>query len=167
MILVTVGMHFQGFDRLIKRMDELAKGMDEDVIMQIGCTTYEPQNTDYFRFTSTTRMEELTRQADVVVSHAAAGAIITAFKCGAPLIVVPRLKRFAEHADDHQVQLAELLSREGRVRAVYDVRDLGEALAQTRRVSGRCGSATTELAAFLRDYVEHLEQQVTNGQNGR
>lgn len=163
MILVTVGMHFQGFDRLIKRMDELAKGMDEDVIMQIGCTAYEPQNAEYFRFTSTARMKELTRQADLVVSHAAAGAIITGLKCGAPLIVVPRLKRFAEHADDHQVQLAEVLSREGRVRAVHDVRDLKEALGQTRRASGQCGSARTELAAFVRDYIENLEQQVANG----
>ena len=39
MIFVTVGMHTAGFERLVKKMDEIAGKIDEEVIMQIGGTS--------------------------------------------------------------------------------------------------------------------------------
>lgn len=157
MILVVVGMHFQSFDRLIEKMDELTPSLGHKVVMQIGSSTYEPRNAEYFRFTDGWRMEHLTGQADVVVSHAAAGAIITALKWRTPLIVVPRLKRFGEHVDDHQLQLAEALSGEGSVTAVYDVEHLERALKSARQASAVHRSSRAELVAFLRGYVDKLE----------
>jgi UDP-N-acetylglucosamine transferase subunit ALG13 len=47
MIFVTVGTHYQGFDRLIRKMDEIAGKIEEDVIMQIGSTQYKPINAKY------------------------------------------------------------------------------------------------------------------------
>ena len=42
MIFVTVGTHDQGFKRLVKKMDEIAGQIDEEVVMQIGSTDYKP-----------------------------------------------------------------------------------------------------------------------------
>jgi beta-1,4-N-acetylglucosaminyltransferase len=50
MIFVTVGLHYQGFDRLIMKMDALAGMIDEEVVMQIGSTKYKPENAKYFDF---------------------------------------------------------------------------------------------------------------------
>jgi len=52
------------------------------VIIQWGSSTYQPQHARQFRFTSSQQMIELTQQARVIVTHAAAGAIITALRAG-------------------------------------------------------------------------------------
>ena len=76
MILVTVGTHDQGFDRLVRSMDQLAIQFDERVIIQRGSSTYRPRYAEHFRFTTSQKMAGLTQEAQVVVCHAAAGAII-------------------------------------------------------------------------------------------
>lgn len=125
MIFVTVGSHYQGFDRLIKKMDEIAGKIDEKVIMQIGHTEYKPANAEYFDFVDDFQeIERLNREARVVVSHAGAGSILTALKLGSPVIVVPRLKKYDEHMDDHQLEIADAMSSKEGVFTVYDVDDL-------------------------------------------
>lgn len=125
MIFVTVGSHYQGFDRLIKKMDEIAGKIDEKVIMQIGHTEYKPVNAEYFDFVDDFgKIEELNRDARVVVSHAGAGSILTALKLGTPVIVVPRLKKYNEHMDDHQLEIAEAMSSIKGVVAVNDVQEI-------------------------------------------
>lgn len=126
---MTVGSHYQGFERLVRKMDEIAGKMDEEVVMQIGHTEYKPVNTRYFEFLeSFEEIERLNREARVVVSHAGAGSILTALEQRAPVIVVPRHKKFNEHMDDHQLEIAEAMSENQRVKAVYDVDELEECL---------------------------------------
>ncbi|MCL4294099.1 MAG: beta-1,4-galactosyltransferase [Anaerolineae bacterium] len=120
MILVTVGTHHQGFNRLVQAMDELAARLDEPVVIQRGSSSYEPQHAENFQFATGPHMAQLTAEARVVVSHAAAGAIIVALRQGKPLIVVPRLQRFGEVVDDHQLQLAAALAETDRVIAVHE-----------------------------------------------
>lgn len=128
-IFVTVGSHYQGFDRLIKKMDEIAGKSDEKVVMQIGHTEYKPVNAEYFDFVDDFgKIEELNRDARVVVSHAGAGSILTALKLGTPVIVVPRLKKYNEHMDDHQLEIAEAMSSTKGVVAVNDVQEIEQHL---------------------------------------
>jgi beta-1,4-N-acetylglucosaminyltransferase len=129
LIFVTVGNHNQGFDRLIKKMDEIAGKTDEQVIMQIGYTTYKPVNAEYFSFLeSFEEILRLNREARVVVSHAGAGSIVTALKEKTPVIVVPRLKRYDEHMNDHQLEIAKAMSENKNVTVIYDVEDLDDYL---------------------------------------
>ena len=48
MILVTVGTHVLGFDRLVKKMDEIASKIDEEVIIQIGNTVIHTKTYKIF-----------------------------------------------------------------------------------------------------------------------
>ncbi|MDD4523903.1 MAG: glycosyltransferase [Methanosarcina sp.] len=126
---MTVGNHNQGFDRLIKKMDEIAGKTDEQVIMQIGYTTYKPVNAEYFSFLeSFEEILRLNREARVVVSHAGAGSIVTALKEKTPVIVVPRLKKYDEHMNDHQLEIAKAMSENKNVTVVYDVETLDDCL---------------------------------------
>jgi len=125
LIFVTVGSHYQGFDRLVKKMDEIAGKIDEKIIMQIGNTKYKPVNAEYFSFLeSFEEILRLNREARVVVSHAGAGSIVTALKEKTPVIVVPRLKKYDEHMNDHQLEIAKAMSENKNVTVVYDVEDL-------------------------------------------
>jgi hypothetical protein len=104
MIFVTVGNHYQGFDRLIRKMDEIAGHIDEKVIMQIGFSKYRPVNAEYFSFKeSFEEIKRLNSEARIVISHAGVGCILTAFEQKTPLILVPRRKMYNEHCDDHQL----------------------------------------------------------------
>src|SRR4051812_30859445 len=104
MILVTVGTHAQGFDRLVKPMDELAKQINEKVIIQYGSSSYQPKYADHFQWASSEQMEQYTLDAHIIITHAAAGAIILALKQKKRLVLIPRLKVHKEHFDDHQLQ---------------------------------------------------------------
>jgi len=120
-------MHTQGFDRLLKKMDEIAGTLNEEVVMQIGHTKYTPKNAKYFDFTTAEELKELCRKARVVVTHGAM-TIVDALEQGTPVVVVPRLKRYNEVIDDHQLDFARELEKQGKVIAVYDVDRLDEAL---------------------------------------
>jgi beta-1,4-N-acetylglucosaminyltransferase len=89
LILVTVGTHTDGFDRLVKEMDRLAFQMEEEVVIQTGATKYAPRSARWFDYAPQSEMERLTREARVVVSHAGSGSILTALAYRKPLIVMP------------------------------------------------------------------------------
>ncbi len=114
MILTTVGTHNVGFNRLVTAVDRLAATWDEEFVIQRGSSSYEPRNATHFQWASSEQMEQLTAVARVLITHAAAGAIILGLQKQTPLIVVPRMQMHGESMDDHQLQLAKALSEQGR-----------------------------------------------------
>lgn len=125
MIFVTVGMHSQGFERLIRKMDEVALKLNKEVIMQIGTTKYEPKNTKWFRFVELDEeILELIDKSDLVISHGGAGTILTVLAANKPLIVVPRLQCFNEHVDNQQLELTDYLSEQGRLVTIKNVNEI-------------------------------------------
>ena len=130
MIFVTVGMHTKGFDRLLKKMDEIASTLGEEIVMQIGHTSYRPQNAKWFDFTTEAGIKEWCKKARVVVTQPAM-SILDAQEQGVPVIVVPRLKRYDEVIDDHQLDFARELEKESKVIAVYDVDELDKVLQKS------------------------------------
>jgi len=126
-IFVMVGT--APFQRLVEKMDKIAKTLEEKVIMQIGRTNYRPKNTEYFDFVDYEKIRELNKNAKVVISHAGVGSIMTALEERAPLILVPRLKKYGEHNDDHQLEIAKMLKKQGLAEVVYDVEELSYILS--------------------------------------
>lgn len=128
MILGTVGTHTAAFDRLVRALDDYAAGTDEEVLIQIGSGSYEPRHASWFRMTTSEHMAALLARARVVVTHGG-DSVLEALRLGKPVIVVPRQRRFGEHIDDHQVDLARALAAMDYVTGVEDVADLAERLA--------------------------------------
>jgi beta-1,4-N-acetylglucosaminyltransferase len=130
MILVTVGTHTDGFARLVREMDRIAFQLDEEVVMQIGSTPYHPQAARWFEYATQREMEDLTRRARVIVSHAGSGSILTALAYRKPLIVMPRRQKYGEHLDDHQLEIAGALLEAGMLLVAYEVEELSDRLTQ-------------------------------------
>lgn len=159
MIFVTVGTHTQPFTRLIKKMDELAKEINELVIMQIGHSSYIPKNATYFRFTDEQTYEGLLKDARLVVGHAGLGTILRVLELRKPIIVIPRLRKFGEHMDDHQVEIATILADRGYLAVIYDVRDLEQAINKIRYpIINTCIIRRQELINVLKLYFCRIEQ---------
>lgn len=126
-IFVTVGSMFP-FDRLIRAVDQLAeRGMIEsDVVAQIGNGGFEPRNLRFERFLPKARYEQMCEEANALIAHAGAGTIGLALAHHKPLLVVPRLKRYGEHVNDHQVATARKFEALGHVLAAYEVDRLAD-----------------------------------------
>ena len=135
MIFVSTGSRKFQFDRLIKKMDELvADGtIKERVFAQIAESAYLPRNYEYVRYLSPEDFSKYQEEADLVVTHAGTGALIGALKKGKQVIAVPRLAKFGEHSDDHQIQVAEVLEAEGFLRVVLDMDKLSETIEECHR----------------------------------
>lgn len=161
MIFVTVGTHTQGFERLVKAVDELAGSgkIKEKVIMQIGNTKYEPKHCEWFRFECFKKIIELNNTARLVITHAGAGCILTALRFGKPLIIMPRRKKFGEHTDDHQADIAEALDKNGTAIAIHDASCLEQAIHDA---SGLClkkekARIVSNLKAYLKEFGEPIK----------
>lgn len=131
MIFVTVGTHEQAFDRLVRYIDELkANGVIEDeVVIQTGYCTYEPQHCTWDKFYPYQKMVEYVAQARIVVTHGGPSSFIMPFQVGKIPVVVPRQKKFDEHVNDHQLDFAkEVQARQGNMFVVEDIEDLKDIL---------------------------------------
>ncbi len=121
MILVTVGLHKAPFERLVRAADGMAALTCDPVLIQRGVARYVPAHAAWFEAVPAGQMEALIAQARVLVSHAGAGSILTARRVCVPLVLVPRLRRWGEAIDDHQLQLAEALAVRQRAIVLSDV----------------------------------------------
>ena len=154
MILVTVGMHNAPFDRLVRAADEMASLIEEPVVIQRGVSRYTPMFGQYVDFTGEVQMQAWMSQVRAVVSHAGAGSILSALKAGKPLVLVPRLRRFGEHVDDHQLELAEALAQRKKAVIVLEpsAGALQEAVAQANELA-RTRTVSNSLQAALRAWL--------------
>jgi UDP-N-acetylglucosamine transferase subunit ALG13 len=128
MIFVTVGTQLP-FDRLVRTVDEWAGQYGRsDVFAQVGPTSYRPQHIKWAPFIDSTECRERTEAADVIVSHAGMGTILTALELGKPIVVFPRRADLQEHRNDHQIATAKRFLAAGRVVAAFDEEHLLEKL---------------------------------------
>ena len=156
MIFVTVGN--LPFLRLVKNMDGIAGKIDEESIMQIGETAHEPKNAKYFKFASREKMDQLYGDARVVVCHAGVGSILTALEHGKPVIAVPRRKKYGEHIDDHQLDIAGEMEKEGRITVVCDVGELEKVLGDVSTGSEMEVETEGKLVKALKKYLEEISR---------
>lgn len=84
---------------------------DDNVFAQTGNSDYIPQNYKYAKFLGKEDFEKYIRECSLLITHSGVGTIITGMKYDKPVIVYPRLKKFNEHVDDHQLQIAEAFSK--------------------------------------------------------
>lgn len=124
MIFVAVGTQKFQFNRLIKAIDEFAIKRGEVFFGQIGNSTYIPQNFEYKSFLNKEEFMEKIEKCDLIITHSGVATIIEALKLGKSVIVVPRLKKYGEHVDNHQIQIAESFDEANLVLMCYDINDL-------------------------------------------
>ncbi len=155
MIFVTVGTHEQQFDRLIRKVDELKRdgAFADEVVMQTGFCTYEPQYCRSSRLIPYQDMVKNVAEARIVITHGGPASFIMPLQIGKIPIVVPRQKRFEEHVNDHQLEFARnVAERMGTIIPVEDIETLGDTIAHYDEiVAGMEHGMESHNAQFNRD----------------
>ena len=157
MIFVTVGNARAPFYRLVKKVDDMAERLDEEMIIQLGYTKYAPEYAECFDFRPYHEIRELIKEARVVISHGGEGAIIDALILGKPIIAVPRLKKYKEHINDHQMDLVREMERRNLLTAVYDIEELEGVLKMVDDSGTMPAKKDQRLIKSLRKYVERID----------
>lgn len=131
MIFITLGSQKFQFNGLLQAVDELVeKGViNEEVFAQIGYSDYKPRNYRYKEFLDREEFAEQETKCDILITHGGTGAIMGAVKKGKKVIAVPRLAKYKEHVDDHQLQLIEQFKNQNLICGLSDCSELEEGLS--------------------------------------
>lgn len=130
MIFITLGSQKFQFNRVLKKVDELIEKniIDEEVFAQIGCSDYKPKKFEYKDFLDREDFVKFVQEANIVITHGGTGAIINAIKQGKRVIALPRLAKYGEHVDNHQIQLVKEFEKLNLISMCINIDDLGDAI---------------------------------------
>ena len=151
MIFVTVGTNEARFDRLLQAVESFDDS--DELVVQHGPSPVRPRGATCVDFLSFEEMIDHIRRARVLIMHAGVGSVLAALGNGARPLVVPRLKRFDEAVDDHQVAFGRRLHEEGLVEFVEDPAELVAAAARYEgSFAGQVG-VEGRLVEELREFI--------------
>ena len=134
MILVLLGTQNNSFHRLL---EEIEKNIDLDnitdkVVVQAGFTKYNSDKMEIFDMIPQEEMDSLIKEADLIITHGGVGSIMSAVKAGKNVIAVPRLKKYGEHVNDHQLEIINTFKKQGIIVGINDVTELEQALSDVK-----------------------------------
>lgn len=156
MIFVAVGTQFP-FDRLIRCVDEWARDHNMPVHAQIADGEYTPEHASWDRFMTTDDFNTKLSDADLIISHAGMGNIITALENNKPIIVMNRQHKLGEHRNDHQADGLEWM---GKLSGVYTASSCDEMRALLNRSNELQGSQHHD-GAQRTALIEFLNQAIS------
>jgi UDP-N-acetylglucosamine transferase subunit ALG13 len=123
---------YAAFGRLLRGVQAAAALEPMDLFVQRGSGAEDFRELPGEDFISREQFAARLAWADVVVCHGGAGTIFEAHLAGHTPIIVPRLARFHEIINDHQLELAEVLSQSGLATLCEDVGELPTLIRQAR-----------------------------------
>lgn len=158
MIFLTVGTQFP-FDRLVRAVDEALEqsALEDEVFAQVGLRGYRPEHMEWVETLEQEAFGERVAEARALIGHAGVGTILTALEGRKPLLVMPRLRRYGEIVNDHQVATARKFAEAGHVLAAYDEGEVLQKLVALRTFVPTPRRANPEqVVARVRLFLESL-----------
>lgn len=146
MIFVTLGSQKFQFNRLLKEIDRLIEENEitEEVFAQIGYSDYIPKNYNYKKFLDREEFNEFMNRCDRVITHGGTGAIIGALRKEKKVIAIPRLAKYDEHVDDHQVEIVEVFNKKQMILGVCEMSELKDSFTQLEFIKFKPFVSNTE-----------------------
>lgn len=159
MIFVTLGTNDESFERLLKAIDkEIEKGtIKERVVVQAGCTKYSSKNMEILDLVPRDEFDKLISECDLLITHGGVGSILTGINKGKKVIAVPRLSKYKEHGNDHQLQIVDNFSERKYILAVKDLNKLGKTIEKAKTFKPhKFVSNTHNIISMIEDYIDNL-----------
>jgi UDP-N-acetylglucosamine transferase subunit ALG13 len=158
---VSVGNATQPFRRLLDGVTAIACDLPQPVFVQSGSTPFRAEGCDNAPFLNMSDFQSQVCRSKLLIMHAGAGSLITAVRAGKVPVVMARRARYGEHVDDHQIEFARELERDGRIVVASEPADLlsavREALARQEdtRWTGPAPAMIGMIADVLQRYANH------------
>lgn len=130
MILVLLGTQNNSFHRLLEEIQKNINNgtIKEKVVVQEGYTKFQSKDMEIHTQVPKDKLQELIKKADLIITHGGVGSIISAITEGKKVIAVPRLKKYNEHVNDHQLDIIGSFNEKRYIIGIHEVEELEEAL---------------------------------------
>ncbi len=160
MILVTLGTQDKAFTRLLNCIEEeIKKGNIKDkVIVQAGYTSkvYKSDNMEIFDLIDRDEFTEYVKKCDYLITHGGVGSILTGLKNNKKVIACPRLFKYKEHLNDHQLQIVNEFSKEGYILSFNDGDKLEDTLKKLEKFKPKKYVSNTEnVVKMISDFIDN------------
>ncbi len=131
MIFVTLGTQDKPFKRLLDYLEN--SDIKDEIIVQNGFTEYESNKLKLFKYLDKDDFDNYLKKADLIICHAGVGTIVNCLKNDKKVLAVPRLSKYGEHQNDHQLQIANAYFQKGYILVMDDNDDFDEKIAELRK----------------------------------
>jgi UDP-N-acetylglucosamine transferase subunit ALG13 len=163
LIFVATGFHCDPFDRLVEWVEDIAsQGIFKELFFVQKAGSKVPlKSCRSIDFIEMDRFGNYMTDSRAVITHGGTGSIMTALMAGKRPIVVPRLKKFGEVCNDHQLEIANELQKKN---WVYVATTEPEIVSSLRIVMSKGGSSRYErsnakLLTIVSDYLAAVAQK--------
>lgn len=159
MIFVTVGTHEQPFNRLVECIDGLKREgtIAEEVLIQTGYCTYEPQYCKWKKLFPYQEMLQLVKEARIIITHGGPSSFIMPLQIGKTPIVVPRRREYNEHVNNHQVSFAKTVAEQMKTIIVVDNIDkLGMTIKNYEKIVAGMNSGLKSNNSLFNEELEKI-----------
>ena len=165
-IFLTTGTQLP-FDRLVRAVDAWLDGTasSHEVCAQVLPPARDPYVPRHFetvaRFSPAEYAEAFDR-ADLIVSHAGMGTILTALTEGKRICIMPRQMRYGEHRNDHQLSTAQRLGAHPGLFTARDEHDLPGCLDAALQADGAAQDGSVDPFAD-QGFTDRLREFILTG----
>ena len=158
MILVLLGTQNNSFHRLLEEVEKNIKNkiIQEEVIVQAGYTKFESKNMKIIDLMSKEELAEYQDKASLIITHGGVGSIISSIEKGKKVIAVPRLKKYKEHVNDHQLDIINSFNDAGYIIGIQDVSELPKALEMAKKfIPQKYVQNTGKILQIVSDFIDN------------
>ena len=152
MILVTLGTQKQQFTRLLEYIENA--NIKEEIIVQAGFTKFESNKMKIFDFIDYDAMNKYIDKADLIITHAGTGSIVSALKKDKKVIACARKSKYQEHVDDHQEEILDVFYEEGYILKIDEELDLDDVYKKSKSFKPKKFISNTE------KFIRLLEKEI-------
>ncbi len=157
MILVLLGTQNNSFHRLLEEIQKNINNgnIKEQVVVQRGHTKFESNDMTLYNEVPLTEFEKLIDDASLVITHGGVGSIISSIEKEKKVIAVPRLKKYKEHVNDHQLDIIKSFDDMGHIIGVAGVEELENALKRVSTFEPKKYIKNTgNILKIIEDFIE-------------
>ena len=147
MILIALGTQDKQFYRLLEAVQKQidAGKIKDEVIVQAGCSSkFKSKNMKIFDLIPMDEFDKLIKNCDVLITHGGVATIITGLKYNKKVIAAPRLKKYKEHVNDHQLQIIESFAKLGYILPLYNFDELDKVIEESKSFKPKKYKSNTE-----------------------
>ena len=156
MIFVILGTQDKEFTRLIKEIEKLKKNkiISEEIVIQAGITKDQSNYMKIIDYLSMNEFEKYIKKSKFVITHGGVGSILDAIKHNKKVIAVPRLEKYGEHENNHQIQIVEKFAELGYIIGIENLEELGNKILKIDEFKPKKFiSNNSKMIKLIEDYI--------------
>lgn len=158
MIFVTLGTQDKSFKRLLEDIDNVVNKhkIKDKIIVQAGYTKYDSKNMQIFDLLDKDEFDNYIKECDLLITHGGVGSILTGLKNNKKVIACPRLAKYNEHMNDHQLQIINKFTKSGYILSYNEGDDLYKIINESKKFKPKKYLSNTDnMISIIEDFIEN------------